>query len=119
MTGTVSRWIAIVALASLATMLLVDGSSAARLAVAAPLAALAAAAVATMSRWAIAAAIVMLPYVSYGVMEILTAPAGRARPIVFATLSVVVFFAALDSLRRESRPSVRGPEDRAHERHGE
>ena len=103
MTGTIARWIAIIALALLATMLLLDGITTARLVAVAPLAALAAAAVATMARWSIAAAILMLPYFSWGVMEILTASTGRARAIAFAALSVVVFFAALDSLRRGSR----------------
>ena len=119
MTGSRSRWIAIVALAALGALLLVDGISTARLVAVAPLAALAVAALARMSRWSIAAAIVMLPYFSWGVMDILTAPSGRPRAIVFAALSVVVFFAALDSLRRDSGRSVGGPEHRAHERHGE
>jgi len=50
--------------------------------------------------WAVATASVMLAYFSYGVMEILTNPAGRTRAIGFSLLTVGIFLAALDSIRR-------------------
>lgn len=50
--------------------------------------------------WAVAVASVMLAYFSYGVMEILTDPPGRRRALLFSLLTVGIFLAALDSIRR-------------------
>lgn len=50
--------------------------------------------------WAVATASTMLVYFSYGVMEILTNPPGRRRAVLFSLLTVGIFLAALDSIRR-------------------
>ncbi len=42
----------------------------------------------------------MLTCFSYGVMEILTDPPGRRRALLFSLLTVGIFLAALDSIRR-------------------
>jgi uncharacterized membrane protein len=60
-------------------------------------------------RWAIATAIVMLPYFAWGVMAILTDPGGRSRAVAFAGLTIAVFLAALDALRRSRMPVSRQP----------
>lgn len=99
MTATSSRLAALAGLVALATLLAVPPSPGTVIGIV-PLAALLLAGAMTASRWAIATAIVMLPYFSYGVMEILTDPAGRTRAVVFAALTIVVFLAALDSMRR-------------------
>ena len=65
-----------------------------------PLAALLLAGLAGLNYWAIATALVMLPYFSYGVMELLTSPAGRWPAAGFAALTIAIFLAALDSRRR-------------------
>jgi hypothetical protein len=98
-TGAASRWLALAGLAGLAAMLLQSPLPAALIG-AAPLAALILAGLAALRLWAIATAIFMLPYFSYGVMEILTNPAGRIRAVLFSTMAIAVFFAALDSTRR-------------------
>lgn len=50
--------------------------------------------------WAVVTASTMLVYFSYGVMEILTNPPGRRRAVLFSLLTVGIFLAALDSIRR-------------------
>ncbi|MCC7328985.1 MAG: hypothetical protein IT484_02375 [Gammaproteobacteria bacterium] len=50
--------------------------------------------------WAVATGSVMLGYFSWGVMDILTNPAGRLRAVAYALLTVTVFFGAFDSVRR-------------------
>lgn len=99
MTGAASRWLALAGLAGLAAMVL-QSPLPASLVGAVPLAALMLAGLATLRLWAIATAIVMLPYFSYGVMEILTNPSGRMRAVLFSAIVIAVFFAALDSMRR-------------------
>lgn len=99
MTGRASRLVALAGLALVAA-LLAWPPGAAGLVGAAPLVAVFGAGALSAPRWAIATAIVMLPYFAWGVMSILTDPAGRLRAIAFATLTIVVFLAALDSMRR-------------------
>ena len=67
---------------------------------AAPLVGLIISGFAPLSRWWVATAILMLPYFSYGIMEMITNPAGRLSAEVFSALTVGVFLAALDSVRR-------------------
>jgi uncharacterized membrane protein len=98
-TGAASRGVALIGLATL-TALILQPPDAASLMGAAPLAVLVVAGLASLPRWAIATAILMLPYFCYGVMEIITNPAGRLRAIGFAALTIAIFLAALDSMRR-------------------
>ena len=53
-----------------------------------------------LPRWAIATAIVMLPYFAYAVMELLVNPSWRLTAGVFAALTIGVFLSALDVERR-------------------
>ncbi|WKZ11488.1 MAG: DUF2069 domain-containing protein [Gammaproteobacteria bacterium] len=99
MTAATSRLVALTGLVILATLLGAARGPATVIFIA-PLAALLIAGAVAASRWAIATAIVMLPYFSYGVMEILTNPDGRLQAVAFSVLSIVVFLAALDSMRR-------------------
>lgn len=99
MTEATSRWLALGAVLALAAMLL-NPLGPVSAVVAAPLGLLVIAGVLRAARWAIATAVLMLPYFSYGVMDILTNAAGRSRALLFSVLTLVAFFAALDSLRR-------------------
>lgn len=84
-------------------VLLLRPPDAAGLIGAAPLAALILSGLVPLSRWAVATAILMLPYFSYGIMEMITNPAGRLRAVVFSALTVATFLVALDSARRSPR----------------
>jgi uncharacterized membrane protein len=95
-----SRRLALAGLVALAVLLLWPPGAAA-LVGAGPLAVLILAGTLALPRWAIATAILMLPYFSYGVMEALTNPAGRLQAGIFAALTIFVFLAAMDSLRRK------------------
>lgn len=100
MTGASSRLLALAGTAVLAAVIarpFAPGS----LVAAAPLAVILAAGLLRLRYWAICTAIAMLPYFSWGVMELLTNPAGRAGAIAFAALTIAVFLAALDALRRQ------------------
>ncbi len=99
MTAAASRLAALAGLVALAAMLAVPLGPGTVIAVV-PIAAVLVAGAAAARRWAIATAIVMLPYFSYGVMEVLTNPGGRTRALLLTTLTIAVFFAALDSMRR-------------------
>ena len=99
MTGAASRWLALTGLAALIALLLWPPDAAGMIG-AAPLATLLLTGIGALSRWAIATAILMLPYFSYGIMEAITSPAGRLRAVVFSALTVAVFLAALDVTRR-------------------
>jgi uncharacterized membrane protein len=101
-TGAASRWLALAGLVAIAALLLRPPDAAGMLA-AAPLAALILSGFVPLSRWAIATAILMLPYFSYGIMQTITDPAGRMRAVVFSALTVATFLAALDSARRSPR----------------
>jgi uncharacterized membrane protein len=98
-TGAASRALALAGLLGLAAMIAWPLQPASLIG-AAPLGALVLAGALAAPRWAIATAIVMLPYFSYGVMVILTDPPGRTRAVLFAVLTIAVFLAALDSMRR-------------------
>ncbi len=52
------------------------------------------------AKWLIVTAILMLPYFSFGIMEAITDPVWRLHGMVIATLTVAVFLASMDSLRR-------------------
>jgi uncharacterized membrane protein len=65
-----------------------------------PLAAAFLAGLLRLTYWAIGTAIVMLPYFCYGVMLVLTDPAGRIAAAGFSALTIAVFLAALDTMRR-------------------
>lgn len=102
MTPAVSRWLAVAGLAALAALLLWPPDIAGLLSTA-PLAGLMLAGFSTKSRWAMATAILMLPYFCYGIMEMITNPSGRSWAAVFAALTVAVFLVSMDSLRRGRR----------------
>lgn len=51
-------------------------------------------------RWGLAVALLMLPYFSFGVMEMLTIADPRWSGLLLAIMTVAVFLAAMDSLRR-------------------
>jgi len=98
-TGPPSRWLALATVALLAAMVGAGGGTAALIATA-PLAVALLSGLLALAYWAIGTAIVMLPYFCWGVMEIVTNPAGRVRAIAFAVLTIVAFLAALDAQRR-------------------
>ena len=101
MNATRSRGLALTGLAALTILVLQPPDiGPGGIAGAAPLAALVIAGALALPRWAIATAIVMLPYFSYGVMALLTDPAGRWRAAGFSALTIGAFLAALDSQRR-------------------
>lgn len=99
MTGPPSRWLALGTVALLAAMILAGGGTGSLVA-ATPLAVALVAGLLALAYWAIGTAIVTLPYFCWGVMEIVTDPAGRARAIAFSVLTIVAFLAALDAQRR-------------------
>lgn len=99
MTAATSRRLALAGLAGLAAMVL-QSPLPASLYGAAPLGVLFVTGLAAPRYWAIATASFMLAYFSYGVMEVLTNPAGRMRAVLFSVLTIAVFLAALDSMRR-------------------
>ncbi len=96
-----SRWLTLAGLIALAVLVLQPpDTGAGALVSAAPLGLLVAAHLMTLPGSPIATAIVMLPYFSYGVMAMLTDPAGRWRAVGFSVLTIGVFLAALDAHRR-------------------
>jgi hypothetical protein len=97
--GALSRGLAVAGLISLAVLVLLLPGAAALLA-AAPLLALTAAALAGWRRWAIAAAVTMLPYFSYGVMTTIADADGRGRGLLFSLLAIAIVLAAFDSAKR-------------------
>lgn len=99
MSGALSRGLAVAGLISLAVLVLLLPGAAALLA-AAPLLALTAAALAGWRRWAIAAAVTMLPYFSYGVMTTIADADGRGRGLLFSLLAIAIVLAAFDSAKR-------------------
>lgn len=95
------RGLALVALGALIVMLLrQSGIDMLQWLLAVPPGLAALAALASLRWWAPATALLMLPYFAYGVMDMLTDPAGRNAAAGFTMLTIVVFFAALDSRRR-------------------
>lgn len=102
MTRALRRLGAAVALASLGVLalMLAVPVTPLGLSVAAPLLLMLLAGLLDMPRWPLLAAILLLPYFAYGVMDVLTNPAGRMRAIIFAVLTIIGFFAAMDRLRR-------------------
>ena len=76
MTRVRSRWLALAGLAALMVLLLLPPDPA-RLISAAPLAGLMLAGLLALSKWHVATAILMLPYFSFGIMEMITNPVGR------------------------------------------
>lgn len=101
MSTRTSRALTLAGLGALAAVLLVPaGRDAGSWAAALPLGVLAACSALRLPRWAIATAIVMLPYFAYAVMELLVNPSWRRTAGVFAALTILVFLAALDAERR-------------------
>jgi hypothetical protein len=94
-----SRHLALAGLVVLAALLLWPPAAAGVLG-AVPLGVLLLAGSLALPRWAIATAIVMLPYFSYGVMEAISNPAARVKAAILAATAIAVFLAAMDSLRR-------------------
>lgn len=99
MTPGASRWLAIAGLAGLAALLLWPPDSVGLIG-AAPLAALMLVAIVAPAHWPVTTAIVMLPYFSFGIMEMIANPLRRMQAVIFAALAVAVFLASMDSLRR-------------------
>lgn len=99
MNGAHSRALALAGTAALAVLVAWPPEPAALLA-AAPLAALLLAGAFRLQYWAIATAILMLPYFCYGVMLVLTDPAARIAAVGFSVLTIAVFLTALDTMRR-------------------
>ena len=99
MSRGLSRHLALGGLVALAALLLWPPGTAGLLG-AIPLLGLLAAGTLALSRWAIATAILMLPYLSYGIMETITNPAARLKAAIFAALAIAVCLSAMDSMRR-------------------
>jgi uncharacterized membrane protein len=104
-----SHWLALAGVAVLAAWLLSPPSITGAIA-ALPLLAVALASLMRLSHAAIGTAIVMLPYFCYGVMDSLTNPQARGAAFAFTTVTIVVFLAALDVVRRQRVHSARGVE---------
>lgn len=97
-----SRLLMAAGLFALATLLTMP-PTAAGLIGAAPLATLAIGVLATVrnsGRWVMVVAILMLPYFSFGVMEMISNPGNQTQAVVFSVLTVGVFLTALDCARR-------------------
>jgi uncharacterized membrane protein len=94
-----SRLLALAAVATLAVVLLLPARPAGAIA-ALPLGILLITGLKARRYWGVAVAGLMLPYFCYGVMRMLTEPAGRTGAAAFAGLAVCAFLAALDSMRR-------------------
>ena len=99
MTGAFSRGLALAGLAGLLVLLTLPPTPP-RLLGSAPLLVSAAAALRPPARWGLAVAILMLPYFSFGLMDVIANPGGRSRAALFTLLAVVTFLAALDCDRR-------------------
>jgi len=94
-----SRWLALAGLLGLAGMMLARSTQTAVIGVV-PLCLLVLTGIKPLPWWAVATALLMLPYFSYGIMDILTNPSQRGVAAIFAGLTIVVFLAALDTQRR-------------------
>jgi uncharacterized membrane protein len=105
MSDSTPRWLACAGLLTLA-LLLADPGQVTTLIPVVPLVMAALAAGLSWRRWAISAAVMMLPYFCYGVMEILTNPARRTRAMAFTALTISVLLAAFDANRRRRGPST-------------
>jgi hypothetical protein len=57
------------------------------------------AAIRSPGRWGITVALLMLPYFSFGLMEVIADPIGRDRAVFFTLLTVGTFLASLDAAR--------------------
>jgi hypothetical protein len=93
-----SRWLAFAGLAGL-LWLLVLPPTAPRLLGAAPLLLATATAIRPSGRWGLAVALLMLPYFSFGLMEVIADPIGRDRAVIFTLMAVGTFLAGLDVAR--------------------
>jgi len=58
-------------------------------------------------RWGIWTAVLMIPYFSVALTDMLTTPGNRWSSAAVATVAVVVFFAAIDVARRSRLPGQR------------
>lgn len=94
-----SQWLAAAGMALLLWALL-QPVTAARLICSAPLVVAIASVLYPPARWGLLIALLMLPYFSYGVMELVVNVDGRWHGVVIAALAVGNFLAAMDSLRR-------------------
>lgn len=56
-----------------------------------------------VKRWCEWVALVMVPYACVGVMDVVAGSGARYLPLLLATVSIGVFFAALDASRRTSQ----------------
>jgi hypothetical protein len=93
-----SRWLAFAGLAGLLWLLALPPTPP-RLLGAAPLLLTAATAIRSPGRWGITVALLMLPYFSFGLMEVIADPIGRDRAVFFTLLTVGTFLASLDAAR--------------------
>lgn len=73
-----------------------------RLLGAVPLVVAAAAAIRPPARWGISVALLLLPYFSFGLMEVVTNRSDRARGALFTVCVVFTFLASLDHDRRRT-----------------
>jgi len=94
-----SRWLALAGLLGLAGMILARSTQTGVIGVV-PLCLLLLTGLKPLPWWAVATALFMLPYFSYGIMDILTDPAQRGAAAILSGLTILVFLAALDTQRR-------------------
>ena len=99
MSRRLSRWLASGGLAVLAVMLSLQHGTTG-IACSVPLLAAILGGLPGPARWGLPVALLMLPYFSYGVMGAMTDRDGRAAAMVFSVITVGVFLAAMDSMRR-------------------
>jgi hypothetical protein len=94
-----SQWLAAAGMTLLLWALL-QPVTPARLICSAPLAVAMVSVLYPPARWGLPIALLMLPYFSYGVMELVVSVDARWNGMVIAALTVGIFLAAMDSLRR-------------------
>ena len=94
-----SQWLATAGLMALLVMLL-QPATPARMLAGVPLLVAILFGLRPPPRWGLPIALLMLPYFSFGVMEMLTTADPRLPGLLIAILTVGIFLAAMDSLRR-------------------
>jgi uncharacterized membrane protein len=99
MSRAASRRLALAGLVAMLVLIILPPTPP-RLLGSAPLAVGALAALRPTHRWGLAVAVLMLPYFSFGLMNVIADPGERVRAGIFTLVTVMTFLAGLDCERR-------------------